>query len=288
MFPDPTWIIPFRNEYLTAFFKFFPFLASNYFYITVIAMGYWLGIKRMLFIHLAFLVPFSTLINSILKASFKIPRPPEYLHLIPVDNSFGFPSGDAQVATVFWGYIFFTFRKNPLHYVCLVPIILIAISRVYLGVHSIYDVLFGVIFGLLIIVIWNIQYIKNFYKNWYNNKVLSFWLLLCTMVAIYSLITPHIIWPKVVPIVIGALIGYGLSLKQIGKDLVVSPQNYNIKRLIISLLSLSILISLVIMTPIPMAHSIITHLAFIIKYAFIIIAIFVLVPKVQSKLAVSS
>lgn len=277
MLDNPAWILSFRNEYLTVFFKLFPFLASHYFYIIVIALGYWLSTRKILFVHLGFLLPFSTLLNSIIKALFKIPRPPEYLHLIPLDNSFGFPSGDVQVATVFWLYIFLTFRK----YISLVPIILIAMSRVYLGVHSIYDVVFGFVFGLLTITIWNNKYIKIQYQRWYNGHQLSFWLLLCFSIVSYMLITLNIIWPKVVPVVIGALIGYGLSLKQISKDLAITPQN----KLLPALLSLALLIIVAKFIPLPSATNYITYSLITIKYACIMLAIFMILPKVQYKLA---
>ncbi|MFK7973611.1 MAG: hypothetical protein AB8B66_01925 [Rickettsiaceae bacterium] len=64
---DYSWVVEIRTDFLTTIFKFFPFFASDYFYITVIALGYWLSPSTLLFRSLGFLIPFSTLINCLLK-----------------------------------------------------------------------------------------------------------------------------------------------------------------------------------------------------------------------------
>ncbi len=43
---NPEWILNFRSEMLTSWFKIFPFFASDYFYITIIAIAYWLNPRR--------------------------------------------------------------------------------------------------------------------------------------------------------------------------------------------------------------------------------------------------
>jgi len=94
-------IISFRNPELTFLFKIFPFFASEPFYIGVIALGYWLALNASVFWRLGFLIPFSTVVNGILKNVFLLERPDTSLHLVHViDKSLGFPSGDVHVATV--------------------------------------------------------------------------------------------------------------------------------------------------------------------------------------------
>ena len=94
-------IISFRGPELNFLFKIFPFFASETFYIGVIALGYWLATNASVFWKLGFLIPFSTVVNGILKNIFLLERPEASLHLVHViDRSLGFPSGDVHVATV--------------------------------------------------------------------------------------------------------------------------------------------------------------------------------------------
>lgn len=86
--------------------------------------------------------------NFVLKDLFSLPRP-EGVALIEV-SGFGFPSGHAQHAVVLWGYLAWTTRKNLGAAVILV--FLIGLSRVYLGVHFVSDVVGGWTIGLLWLV----------------------------------------------------------------------------------------------------------------------------------------
>lgn len=64
------WLLEWEADFLTTFFKLFPYLVSDYFFIAVIALGFWLNPASRLFQSLGFLVPFSALLNCILKDLF--------------------------------------------------------------------------------------------------------------------------------------------------------------------------------------------------------------------------
>lgn len=92
---NPEWILNFRSEMLTSWFKIFPFSASDYFYITIIAIAYWLNSRKRLFLDLGWLISFATLLNVIIKKVFSIPRLSSTLHMLPInDGSFGFPKNN--------------------------------------------------------------------------------------------------------------------------------------------------------------------------------------------------
>ena len=75
---------------------------------------------------------------------------------IATATGYSFPSGHVTDATVFFGAPIFR-GKLPkiLNYVLIACIVIVAISRSYLGVHSILDVIFGILFTLIILWIFS-------------------------------------------------------------------------------------------------------------------------------------
>jgi hypothetical protein len=63
------------------------------------------------------------------------------------DLSFGFPSGHTSSAFAVWGGLAVVFRKRWLAWLAPLMIVLIAFSRLYLGVHFLADVLGGAVLG---------------------------------------------------------------------------------------------------------------------------------------------
>jgi membrane-associated phospholipid phosphatase len=96
----------------------------------------------------------SSALNSMLKWTFSLPRP--YWVDARVEGflnatSFGFPSGHAQSAVVAWGRIIVWVKKRWAYLALGALILLISISRWYLGVHYPSDTLGGWIFGLCLL-----------------------------------------------------------------------------------------------------------------------------------------
>jgi undecaprenyl-diphosphatase len=99
-------------------------------------------------------VPGGMLLNVLLKYTFERARPVEYalLHL----PTYSFPSGHAVNATVFYGVLagslLCSVRHWPTRSLVLVlaagMVVLVALSRVYLGVHYLGDVLAGIAEGV--------------------------------------------------------------------------------------------------------------------------------------------
>ena len=96
----------------------------------------------------------------------KRPRPPRRLQLV-TETNYSFPSGHSMSAMVGYGFFIIQLRKSDLKYkkiwigLCMVMIVLIGLSRIYLGVHYFSDVLGGYLIGLSYILF--VYYHTSFY-----------------------------------------------------------------------------------------------------------------------------
>ncbi|MFK7982609.1 MAG: phosphatase PAP2 family protein [Saprospiraceae bacterium] len=63
----------------------------------------------------------------------------------------GFPSGHSSIAIAFWGALAFLFRKRWVIGLSIALMLLIPLSRIYLGVHFLADVLGGITLGGIIL-----------------------------------------------------------------------------------------------------------------------------------------
>lgn len=121
----------------------------------LVAIIYWcvdtkLGIR----LGIAFLFACNT--YSLLKLAFHSPRPywvDANVKALSTESSFGFPSGHSHMATAVWGMLGIKSRKSGWIAGSILLIFLIGISRMYLGVHFLSDVLGGWTLGFLLIAL---------------------------------------------------------------------------------------------------------------------------------------
>ena len=122
------------------------------FYLLLIPVIYWtmdasLGMR-------ALLVVISTnFLGMAFKLVFHQPRPYWLGEVkgLDTETSYGIPSTHATVSLAFWGYLAFRVKKNWLSILAGCLVFLISLSRLYLGVHFLHDVLFGwLIAGIVI------------------------------------------------------------------------------------------------------------------------------------------
>ncbi len=137
------------GDWLKPFMLFFSFLGSQTFYLFCMAFLYWC-----VDIHLGIWVGLVALISNGfatgLKWFFHSPRPywiNQNVQAISIASSYGFPSGHALTSSNVFGRITIWLKKNWLKAIFLFIILLIGISRIYLGIHFISDVLAGWLFG---------------------------------------------------------------------------------------------------------------------------------------------
>lgn len=117
----------------------------------------------------------SFLLNSHLKGLVDTPRPfdldPEVARsdeAVATAPGAGFPSGHAQGAASFWGYLALKVRRWWLWVLAVVAVALISISRIYLGVHVPVDIIGGLmIAGAVLLVAYLVErYAPRFARPW--------------------------------------------------------------------------------------------------------------------------
>jgi membrane-associated phospholipid phosphatase len=123
------------------------------FYLAVLPLLYWLASPRLAIRLLLVLVSTDALVNA-LKLILAQPRPyfmSPTVRGIVATESYGFPSGHAGNATAFWGYLALHVRRRWVSIVAATLVLLISLSRLYLGVHYLHDVVGGWALGLLVV-----------------------------------------------------------------------------------------------------------------------------------------
>ena len=160
------------GDWLSAPMEILSLTGSEQFYLLVAPAIYWcwdtaLGLQIGLFLMI------SANFNSYLKLLFHTGRPfwvSTAVKGLVYESSFGLPSGHAQNSTVIWGALAAFFWKKWAWIVAVVLIFLVGISRLYLGVHFLHDVLVGWLIGA--ILLWLLLRISKPITAWVKQRSL--------------------------------------------------------------------------------------------------------------------
>jgi hypothetical protein len=152
--------------------KLFSFLGNAQFFIFVVPLIYWCidakaGIKLGLFLMV------NGGINDTLKVAFHGPRPYWYsakVKALSSEITFGIPSGHAQNAVVVWGVLATWLQRKWISVAAVAMILLISLSRLYLGVHFPTDVLAGWLVGILLL--WGFIRLEGKVESWFRRHTL--------------------------------------------------------------------------------------------------------------------
>jgi hypothetical protein len=100
--------------------------------------------------RLAVVIVITAILNGWLKDYWQDPRPPVELQLDHdrVAGSYGRPSGHAQVAAAMWFWLAYEIRRRWAWMVATFITVAVSLSRLYLAVHDIDDVLTGLALGI--------------------------------------------------------------------------------------------------------------------------------------------
>ncbi len=150
------WVLPFRSAPATMLANGFTWLGYSTFFLIALPLAYWLW-NRTIAMRLVVLIAITAVINSWLKDYWQDPRPPRDLWLDQrVEGSYGRPSGHAQVSFAMWMWVAYEIKKSWAWALAIIVVTGVCLSRLYLAVHDIDDVLTGLSLGVvgMLLFIW--------------------------------------------------------------------------------------------------------------------------------------
>ncbi len=149
------WFQSFSNGFLDFFFNMISFMGEDYIYITIMGFVYWTYNKKFgEFLGLS--LGFSMVFNNTLKEIVDAPRPfteyPNRVENLRPTTSSGnsFPSGHTQLFSTFLYGAAFYLKKKWIFVTASILVLLMMMSRIYLGVHYLEDVVVAAIIGLIL------------------------------------------------------------------------------------------------------------------------------------------
>ncbi len=155
-----------RNPFLNKTMEVITFLGYEGFSIVLAFFIHWCVDKKRgyFLLNVGF---FGLVINQFLKFIFRIPRPWILNKNFTIVESardeaigYSFPSGHTQNITGSMGTVIATTKRNWVRILGVISIILVAFSRMYLGVHTPKDVITSLVIGILLVIIF-----YPFFKN---------------------------------------------------------------------------------------------------------------------------
>jgi len=153
------WLQEQRTAFLDFLFETITMLGEEPIIIAILGFVFW-SVNKIIGKRLAITVFISVGLNSILKIIFGRLRPfqvnQDIINLRPETSySYAMPSGHTQsAATIYFGLAYF-FKKKSLWIIATILTVLVALSRMYLGVHYLTDVLVGGLLALGVIFLLN-------------------------------------------------------------------------------------------------------------------------------------
>ena len=152
------WLESIRTPVLDAFMATVTHLGEETFFLVIALLVFWCVNKKQGY-SLLLIGFFGIIVNQLLKLTFRIPRPwvkdPDFTVVesaVEEATGYSFPSGHTQNTVDTFGCVARGARRMWLRIVCIVIIVLVALSRMYLGVHTPLDVGVSLGIGALLIL----------------------------------------------------------------------------------------------------------------------------------------
>lgn len=162
-----------KNEGLTSLMQALTFLGREEFFLLLIPLVYLCADTRT-GIRLGVLLLLGDALNFMAKLWFHAPRPywvDTRIHPLATETSYGLPSSHAQNGISIWLYLTMLVKKPWAWIVAVGIILLVSLSRVYLGVHFWTDIFGGWLLGLLFLILFARYWPRA--ETWFGKRDLA-------------------------------------------------------------------------------------------------------------------
>ena len=142
----------FGNGFLDIFFELITLFGEET-VLVLLAAFVFLSVDKNKGYKLIFTIASGTCFNALIKNIVKFERPIGiegiFSKRVETATGYSFPSGHTQATSTFWSSLSIITKNKGLCIFSAVLIVLVAVSRLYLGVHWPTDVIFGALFGIV-------------------------------------------------------------------------------------------------------------------------------------------
>jgi membrane-associated phospholipid phosphatase len=180
-----------RSDFFDGFFQFWTMFGEELIIIGILGFLYWVYNKRV-GEYVGITVFISLVLNSVLKTLFRRPRPfqvdNEIVNIRPQTSSgYSFPSGHTQGAATVFASAAIWLKKRYFTIATIIIIIMVAMSRMYIGVHFLTDVIVASLLGIGL----SYGFAKFFSKREDNSKIYQY-ILYINLVLLFGVYILHL------------------------------------------------------------------------------------------------
>ena len=298
----------FYSESGQTVFKILTYLGEPIVFIIIAAILY-IGYNKSYAKNLALSLLVTHYLNQVFKGVFKDPRPAPNIDPAEdygfIEPSYGFPSGHAQTAVGFWGYVGYgfkdTYKYKKIQVVpCILSVIilLVAISRLIIGVHDLQDVIGGILFGTGFLLLF--IYLEPTLSNQFNKLNFVAKVIITVIISVVLFLVGTLIFPEAglglasppalfkdkgaFGVVGGIVLGFGVGYLMEQEYVKYEPSELANKKKIINII-ITIVILLLVFVPFEYLIEIDSVYFRFFRYALVAFILAFVVPQICKKIS---